>query len=334
MLQSQSLAAFNSFGLEVQAKRYLAVTSENQLKEIIPELEPPILVLGGGSNILFTRDPEALILHNRILGKEIVSQDGAEVIVRIGGGEPWHPFVLWALENDWGGLENLSLIPGTVGASPIQNIGAYGVELKDVFFGLEAIDLQSGETLHFTPEDCQFGYRNSIFKTALKHKVMISRVLFRLTKKDHRINTQYGAIRDTLAQWEIAEPTIQDVSRAVIAIRQSKLPDPKELGNAGSFFKNPEIEAEQFKELQEKFPHLVYYPLPDGRYKIPAGWLIDQSGWKGKKIGAVGCYHQQALVLVNYGNARGEEILDLASKIVESVEKKYGIRLETEVNII
>ncbi|PHN08396.1 UDP-N-acetylmuramate dehydrogenase [Flavilitoribacter nigricans] len=334
MYKSQSLAEYNSFGIAVEAARYLAITSEEQLKEILPKLEPPLLVLGGGSNILFTEDPAALILHNRIRGREVVQQSEEDVIVRIGGGEPWHQFVLWTLENNWGGLENLSLIPGTVGASPIQNIGAYGVELKDVFHGLEAIDLQSGETLHFTAEECAFGYRSSVFKTTLKGKVMITRVLFRLSRKDHQINTDYGAIRDTLAEWKIDHPGIQDVSRAVIAIRQSKLPDPKVVGNAGSFFKNPEIEAAQFQELQDRFPNLVYYPLPDGRYKIPAGWLIDQSGWKGQRFGAVGCYDKQALVLVNYGDAKGTEVVELANRIVDSVEEKYGIRLETEVNII
>lgn len=334
MWKSQSLQAYNSFGLEVQAAQYLAIESEEQLKNAIPQLEPPFLVLGGGSNMLFTADPEAIILHNQIMGKELVRETETEVIVRIGGGENWHRLVLWALENDWGGVENLSLIPGTVGAAPIQNIGAYGVELKDVFHRLEAIDLETGETLYFNSEDSQFGYRSSIFKTTYKGRILISRVYLQLTKKDHRINTDYGAIRDTLAEWGIESPSIQEVSRAVIHIRQSKLPDPKTIGNAGSFFKNPEIEASQFEALRARFPDLIYYPLPDGRYKIPAGWLIDQCGWKGKNMGPVGCYKHQALVIVNHGGARGADVLALAEQVMDSVEAKYGIRLEPEVNII
>lgn len=334
MWKSQSLAAYNSFGLDIKANRYLAIRSEEELQAAIPHLERPYMVLGGGSNILFTGDPKAIILHNQIKGKEVVFEDEDKVIVRIGGGENWHQFVLWSLSNNWGGLENLSLIPGTVGASPIQNIGAYGVELKDVFHSLEAIDLQSGRTRYFKPEDCRFGYRSSIFKTRYKGKLLISRVLIRLSKKAHRIHTEYGAIRDTLAKKGIETPTIQDISKAVIDIRQSKLPDPQVLGNAGSFFKNPEIEAEVFEALHTRFPDLVYYPLPDGRYKIPAGWLIDQCGWKGKRVGDVGCYKHQALVIVNYGGATGAEVIALAEEIIASVGDKYGIRLEPEVNII
>lgn len=334
MWKSQSLKKYNSFGLNVQAQRYLAVSSEEELKAVVPDLKPSVLVLGGGSNMLFTQDPTALILHNRILGKEVVEKTDQDVIVRIGGGESWHQFVLWTLENNWGGVENLSLIPGTVGAAPIQNIGAYGVELQDVFHSLEAIDLTTGDTLTFGLQDCHFAYRSSIFKTKYKGKLLISRVLLRLTRKDHRIHTEYGAIRDTLAEWGVEEPSIQEVSRAVIAIRQAKLPDPKVLGNAGSFFKNPEIDAEQFRKLLVRFPELVYYPLSEDRYKIPAGWLIDQCGWKGKRIGPVGSYEKQALVLVNYGEGTGTDVLHLADRIMASVADKFGIMLEAEVNII
>lgn len=332
--ESQSLANYNSFGLDITAKRYLAVHSEDELRKAIPHLEPPFLVLGGGSNILFTGDPKAIILHNQIKGKEVLFENEDEIVVRIGGGENWHQFVLWTLANNWGGVENLSLIPGTVGASPIQNIGAYGVELKDVFHSLEAIDLETGRTRYFKPKDCRFAYRSSIFKTKYKGKLFISRVLFRLSKRAHQIHLEYGAIRDTLTERGIEKPTIQDISDAVIDIRQSKLPDPKVLGNAGSFFKNPEIEAEAFVALQARFPDLVYYALPDGRYKIPAGWLIDQCGWKGKQLGSVGCYKNQALVIVNYGGAIAAEVIGLAEEIMASVEEKYGIRLEPEVNIV
>lgn len=334
MLISQSLLPYNSFGIDVWAERYLALQNEEQLGPIVQNSNGPFLVLGGGSNILFTEDPDAVVLHNQIAGKEIFKQTEQEVILRIGGGENWHQIVLWTLKNDWGGLENLSLIPGTVGASPIQNIGAYGVELKDVFYGLEALELTTGRSRYFTPEECQFGYRDSIFKRTLKGKMLITRVLFRLSRNHHPLHLAYGAIQETLAAWKIEQPTIQDISRAVVAIRQSKLPDPNVLGNAGSFFKNPEVDANQFNALVKAFPHLVYYPLPEKQYKIPAGWLIDQCGWKGKKVGAVGCYEKQALVLVNYGGATGAEVIEFAAEVVQSVEEKFGIRLETEVNIL
>lgn len=334
MFSSQSLLTHNSFGIDVRAGQYLAIQSEAQLQRVLSALDQEVLVLGGGSNLLFTQNPARPLLHNQILGKELLTESEEEVILRIGGGENWHQLVLWTLEKDWGGLENLSLIPGTVGASPIQNIGAYGVELKDVFRGLEAIDLATGASCFFSPEACEFAYRSSIFKTSHKGEFLITRVHFRLSRKNHSINTAYGAIQTTLSEWKIENPSIQDISRAVIAIRQSKLPDPKVLGNAGSFFKNPEIGITQFKTLQQKFPELVYYPLPHDKYKIPAGWLIDQCGWKGKRMGTVGCYEKQALVLVNYGGASGVEVLALAKQIMASVEQKYGIRLEPEVNIV
>lgn len=330
----QLLSNYNTFGIEVRAEQFLAIRSVSQLSATIKEYPQAKMVLGGGSNVLFTHDPQQFILYNQLLGKEVIKQTEHEVLVRVGGGEQWHDFVLWCLENGWGGVENLSLIPGTVGAAPIQNIGAYGVELKDVFYELEAVDLTSGKRKTFDAKDCEFGYRDSIFKRALKGRLFITQVCFRLSRKDHHIHTEYGAIREVLAQQKIAQPGIVDVSRAVINIRRSKLPDPKELGNAGSFFKNPEIDEATFQRLQSAFPHLVFYPLEEGRYKLPAGWLIDQCGWKGKRIGPVGCYDKQALVLVNYGGATGQEVLHLAGKIIDSVEERFGIRLEPEVNIL
>lgn len=335
MFTSQSLLPYNSFGFNITAGQYAPVAEATQLPLLIRQAAgQPLFVLGGGSNILFTHDPEAVVLHNRILGRSVERETAEEVIVKVGGGENWHEVVQWTLTNNWGGAENLSLIPGTVGAAPIQNIGAYGVELKDLFYGLEAIDLSTGEQLYFAPEACQFGYRHSIFKTELKGKFLISQVFLKLTRRAHRIHDQYGAIRETLNARGIEQPSIQDISRAVISIRESKLPDPKQLGNAGSFFKNPEIDADDFVALQEKFPNLIYYPLPDGRYKLPAGWLIDQCGWRGKRIGPVGCYEHQALVLVNYGGATGTQILDLAAQVMESVLDTFGVYLEPEVNIL
>ncbi|MCB0634338.1 MAG: UDP-N-acetylmuramate dehydrogenase [Saprospiraceae bacterium] len=334
MLIHQSLFSYNSFGIDVHADLFTAVRSIDQLAEILIKHSQPKMVLGGGSNVLFTHDPESIILHNQILGKEVFRQSDTQIVVRIGGGENWHQVVLWCLENNWGGVENLSLIPGTVGAAPIQNIGAYGVELKDVFFGLDAIDLTTGQSRHFSPNDAQFGYRDSIFKRELKGKLFITHVYFQLSRNNHQINTEYGAIREMLDQLQISQPGIQDVSRAVVAIRRSKLPDPKELGNAGSFFKNPEIDAVAFDRLQAKFPSLVFYALDNNRFKLPAGWLIDQCGWKGKRLGPVGCYEKQALVLVNYGGATGQDVLNLASRIMDSVEERFGIRLEPEVNIL
>lgn len=337
MLQSftsQSLRAYNTFGIDVEARHFVAIQSVEQARQLSAQHTRPILVLGGGSNILFTRDPEAAVWYNRILGKEIVSSTKHEIRLRVGGGENWHQLVTYTLDHDWGGLENLSLIPGTVGASPIQNIGAYGVELASVFDGLDAIELATGRILHFAPESCEFAYRNSVFKQQLRGQLLITHVYFRLSRKQHTLHTEYGAIRQMLSEWEINEPTIQDISRAVIHIRRSKLPDPEVLGNAGSFFKNPELEADQFLELQHRFPHIVSYPLPDGRAKVPAGWLIDQCGWRGRRIGPVGCYEKQALVLVNYGGAEGTDVLALAQRVMASVEDKFGIHLETEVNIL
>ena len=273
-------------------------------------------------------------MKNDITGKEIIDQDDHSCLIEIGAGENWHDFVLWAIEEGLGGIENLSLIPGTVGAAPIQNIGAYGVEIKETFDSLTAYFLETGEKRIFTKEDCNFGYRDSVFKGVLKGKVIITKVRLRLTKSDHKINTSYGAISKTLEEWKIPDPDIRDVSKAVIAIRQSKLPDPAELGNSGSFFKNPEITKHHFSNLKEAFPHIVSYDMPSGLIKVPAGWLIEQCGWKGKVVGNVGCYEKQALVIVNYGGADPQEIVDLSKEIQKSVEGKFGISLEQEVTLI
>lgn len=311
----------------------MKVHSAKVLAAFLPKNKKKLFVLGGGSNLLLTKDIEALVLKNEIKGIKIIRSFRHCVHVAIGGGEVWHSFVLWAIQKKLGGVENLSLIPGTVGAAPIQNIGAYGVELKDIFVKLEAIDLKTGKTRIFYKKDCQFGYRDSIFKKSLKGKVLITKVVLRLSKK-HRINASYGAIRSMLEKKQIKQPGIRDISEAVIAIRSSKLPDPAQLGNAGSFFKNPEIAQTTFNRLQKRFPNIVFYQLPEKRVKVPAGWLIEQCGWKGKRIGNTGSHAQQALVIVNYGGATGEEVKTHATNVIASVKEKFGITLVPEVNII
>ena len=310
----------------------MEIESEEELVGFLKKNTEQVRVLGGGSNLLLSRDlPETLLL-NRIKGRKILKEEN-ESLISFGGGENWHEAVLYCLEHQLGGIENLSLIPGTVGASPIQNIGAYGVELKDVFEELTAIDLTSAERFTFRSEDMEFGYRDSVFKRALRGKMIISEVTLRLHHDPYRVNTQYGAIRKTLEERGISKPTIHDVSRAVIDIRRSKLPDPSELGNSGSFFKNPVLTAEQFEELRQRSEDPAHYPLPDGSYKVPAGWLIDQAGWRGKRTGNVGTYKHQALVLVNHGNATGADVWNLAQAIRADVQEKFGILLEPEVNV-
>jgi UDP-N-acetylmuramate dehydrogenase len=328
-----SLQPFNTFGLDATAKLFAKVSDVKELVTFLEINKAPLFILGGGSNILLTKDINALVLKNEIKGIEIVREFKNCVHVAVGGGENWHQFVLWAIREKLGGIENLSLIPGTVGASPIQNIGAYGVELKDVFVKLEAIHLDTGKKQIFYKKDCHFGYRDSIFKKSLKGKVLISKVVFRLSKTP-KINSSYGDIQTILKEKNIKTPSIKDVSDAVIQIRSSKLPDPAVLGNAGSFFKNPEISARSFQKLKIRFPNIVYYNLPTGKVKIPAGWLIEHSGWKGKKIGNTGNHAQQALVIVNYGAATGEEIKTHAERVIASVDETFGIKLSAEVNII
>lgn len=333
--KNKSLKSYNTFGIEATAPYFCEITSLEELQEVLQmELfrNMPILILGGGSNLLFTSNPEGLVLLNRIGGVEVIEEDEEHVWVRSGAGHNWHDFVIYSIAQGWGGLENLSLIPGTVGAAPMQNIGAYGVEIKDTFNHLEAVERSSGQIRLFTGDECEFGYRSSIFKTHAKDKYIIASVTFRLHKK-HSYNTSYGDIQKTLA--ELGEDlSLQSISKAVISIRQSKLPDPKQLGNAGSFFKNPVINRALFNQLQQQYPNMPHYPQAEDYVKVPAGWLIEQAGWKGHRRGNIGVHERQALVLVNYGDASGAEIKQLSQDIQASVEEKFRIPLETEVNFI
>jgi len=326
-----SLKDYNTFGIQATAKLFVTVNTAKELTEII-SLEKDIFLLGGGSNMLLTSNIKKLVVHLNLKG--IVVNDTAkdEVFVTAEAGENWHEFVLWCISQNYGGLENLSLIPGNVGTSPIQNIGAYGVEIKDTFHQLEALEIKTGNIKTFKNEDCDFGYRNSIFKNELKNKYIIINVTFKLTKNKHKTNISYGAISTLLEHKQ--EPTIKDISNAVIQIRQSKLPDPKEIGNSGSFFKNPVIDANSFKKLKEKYPEIPHYIVSDTEIKIPAGWLIEQCGFKGKRFGDAGVHSKQALVLVNYGNATGQEIYSLAEQIQKKVKTIFNIDLAIEVNII
>ena len=324
-------------GIEAHARYFLAICETAELPIFFKKkafLEKEILVLGGGSNLLFTKNFSGLVLKNEILGITKFKEDSENIWLRVGAGENWHHFVKYCVENNLGGVENLSLIYGTVGAAPIQNIGAYGVEVKEVIERVEAYNIQTGEILFFDRNECEFGYRDSVFKRQLKNKVIISHVVFRLAKNPV-FRLSYGAIQEVLDKKGITKPTIQAVSQAVIEIRQSKLPDPAVLGNAGSFFKNPEIPKFLFEKLKITFPNIPAYPSekPD-QMKIAAGWLIEQCNWKGKKVGNTGSHASQALVLVNYGGATGREIAELAQAIQQSVLEKFAIHLETEVNII
>jgi UDP-N-acetylmuramate dehydrogenase len=336
-LQSDySLKPYNTFGIDVKAKLFVRFDTVQDLQEILsmPELkDEQMLVLGGGSNVLFTKDFDGVALLNAIKGIKVIKEDESSVFVKAGSGEVWHDFVLHALEHNWGGVENLSLIPGTVGAAPLQNIGAYGVELKDVFYELEAVNIETGELKTFDNETCQFGYRESIFKNKLKGQYIVTGVVFKLHKV-HQINTSYGAITTTLEEMQVQQPTIQDISAAVCHIRSTKLPNPKEIGNAGSFFKNPEISKQQFDQLKAQYPDMPSYPISETLVKVPAGWLIEQCGWKGKVLGNYGVHKNQALVLVNYGGAKGDEVRQLAHDIIDSVDQKFGIKLSPEVNIL
>ncbi len=329
--QNISLKPYNTFGIQANAKRFVLVNSLKALKEIIAS-EKDIFLLGGGSNILFINDVEKLVIHLNTKGIIVNDFDADTVLITAEAGENWHELVLWCVSQNYGGLENLALIPGNVGTSPIQNIGAYGVEIKDVFKQLEAIDIDTGKTKIFTNADCDFGYRNSVFKNELKGKYIITNVTFKLTKKNHKINISYGAIKDLLLNKE--NPTIKEIADAVIAIRQSKLPDPKKIGNSGSFFKNPVIASNLFKELAKKYSEIPHYVISENEIKIPAGWLIEQCGFKGKRFGDAGVHNKQALVLVNYNNASGKDIYGLAQKIQQKVMKIFKIALEIEVNVI
>ncbi|WP_299257536.1 UDP-N-acetylmuramate dehydrogenase [uncultured Aquimarina sp.] len=333
--RNKSLKEHNTFGINVKATEFIKINSEKELIEILSMHKGKnIFILSGGSNMLLTKDLEALVLHITIKGITTNIESDNSALVSANAGENWHDFVEFCIHNNFGGIENLSLIPGYVGSAPIQNIGAYGVEIKDSFISCEAIHVASGTKKLFTREECNFGYRNSIFKNELKGKYIITKVTFRLTTKNHVLNTSYGAIEKALIEQNIISPTIKDVSETVISIRKSKLPDPEEIGNSGSFFKNPVIPSESFAELQKLHPDIPFYQVDKNNTKIPAGWLIEQSGFKGKRWGDAGVHIKQALVLVNYDNASGQEILEISKKIRETIKEKFGIVLETEVNII
>lgn len=330
------LAPYTTFGVSAKAERFLEIDSRETLRLALqtPEVrDGKRTILGGGSNVLFTRDQEGTLLHNSIMGKELVREEGDELLIRIGGGENWHAFVRYCVENGYAGVENLSLIPGRTGAAPMQNIGAYGVELKEVFEELEAFDLETGAIERFGKRDCEFGYRSSVFKTRYKDRFLILSVTLRLSRTP-RFNISYGAIEAELERMGVEELSLDAVSRAVIRIRQSKLPDPEQLGNAGSFFKNPVLDAEAYERLLEKEPDLKSYPLDDGRKKVPAAQLIEKLGWKGKRFDGHGVHDKQALVLVNYGTASGRDISELARRIQDSVEERFGVKLEPEVNLL
>ena len=338
--QNISLKNYNTFGISVNAKRFISITSVYELQQLL-KIEKDLFLVSGGSNMLLIKDIKKLVVHIDIKGISIDREDENAVYLTVNAGENWHEFVLFCISNNYGGVENLSLIPGNVGTCPIQNIGAYGVEVKDTITKVEGLEVETGKLTSFSNEDCKFGYRNSIFKNSHKGKIILTSVGFKLTKKDHKLNTSYGAIETELASKNISKPTLKDVSDAVISIRKSKLPDPKKIGNSGSFFKNPVISKEQFTELQKENPSIPFYEIKPFdcaqgyiEYKVPAGWLVEQSGFKGKRFGDAGVHEKQALVLVNYGNASGLEIYQLAKKIQETVFKNFSISLEIEVNVI
>lgn len=335
--QGFNLRTFNTFGLTAKAEKVAFFEDLEQWEEIrnlYLTHRPNVVVLGGGSNVLIKEDLPGLVIFNRLKGISIVSETDEEVVLKVAAGENWHDLVMYTVEQNWGGLENLSLIPGSVGAAPMQNIGAYGVELKDVIQSVSTLRWESGASRIFSKEECHFAYRSSIFKTAAKGKYLIAGIQIKLKKNPSHFDISYGALADTLEEMGVQELSVKAISDAVIQIRQSKLPDPAVLGNAGSFFKNPEIPEQQAFDLRRKHPDLPLYTLPDNLVKIPAAWLIEQCGWKGLQVGQTGNHAQQALVVVNYGQATGMEILNHALRVQASVEAKFGIVLESEVNII
>ncbi|WP_312298325.1 UDP-N-acetylmuramate dehydrogenase [Chryseobacterium sp.] len=337
MLENFSLKPYNTFGVEARSRYFAEVNSIEELKDTLTfakDRSLQLLFLGGGSNILLTKDFDGLAIKLNLKGISEENINDHEVLITAKAGENWHEFVMYCLQKNYGGLENLSLIPGNVGTSPMQNIGAYGTEIKDVFVSCQVLDLKNLELTTFDLEQCRFGYRDSIFKQEGKGRYVILEVTFKLTQREHHIKTEYGAIKSELENLGIANPTIQDVSKAVINIRQSKLPDPKEIGNAGSFFKNPTIPSAQFEDLKQKFENIQGYPN-GAMVKVPAGWLIEQCGWKGRQIGNVASHKLQSLVIINAtGNATGKEIFDFSTEIINSIKEKFGIELEREVNII
>jgi UDP-N-acetylmuramate dehydrogenase len=331
-----SLKPYNTFGIDVNAKYFTSFNSPDELQEI---LNVPFvrsldkLILGGGSNVLFTSSIESLVLKNDIKGIDVILSDEHHVYIKVGAGVNWHQFVLYCLEHNFAGVENLALIPGNAGASPMQNIGAYGVEIKDVFHSLEAVNIEDKNQVIFYNSDCEFSYRESVFKNKFKNQFIITSVTYRLNKIPN-YNISYGSIEQELEKMKVETLSIQSIAEAVMAIRKSKLPDPNIIGNAGSFFKNPEISTSHFENLKYYFPDMVGHPNSNGCVKVAAGWLIEQAGWKGYREGDAGCHEKQALVLVNYGKAKGMDIFALSEKIIESVHKKFDIFLHREVNIL
>ena len=331
-----SLELYNTFGIDVKARHFAEVTTIGQLEDLLITQKShgwPLLILGGGSNFLFTQDFPGLVIKVAIQGINKIEENNEWVRLKIGAGENWHQLVLHCIEKGYGGIENLSLIPGTVGAAPIQNIGAYGVELQSVFHELTAVDLASGKSVAFSKDTCEFNYRYSIFKGSAKGKYLITDVTLQLSKHPD-FNTSYGAIQETIKSWGHESLTLEMINKAVIHIRQSKLPDPAKIGNAGSFFKNPTIDRLDYEELKTLFPEIPGYNVGQSHIKIPAAWMIDFCGWKGKTIGAIGVHQHQALVLVNYGGGHGKDIKKLAMDIQSSVRETFGIELQPEVNIV
>lgn len=335
--ENVDLLPYNTFRIHTKARYWVTVTSIVDAQELFKSdlfKKHQTLILGGGSNILLTKDFEGLVIKNEIKGIEVVAEEQAELQLKVGSGENWHTLVLYCVDHNFGGIENLSLIPGTVGAAPMQNIGAYGMEIKEVIHNVEVIEIATGQIKVFNREECQFGYRESIFKQRLKGKYFISSITLTLTKKDHLFNVTYGAIKDVLKEKNVKELTIRAISDAIIDIRKKKLPDPLLIGNAGSFFKNPSVEIIVFDALKKKYPAIPSFPGEKNLIKIPAAWLIEQCGWKGKTLDNIGVHKHQALVLVNYGNGEGKKIWELAMNIQSSIKDKFDITLQPEVNVI
>lgn len=334
--ENYSLQKLNTMQIDVRARFFMEIQSIEQLINALnsKDVQRPFYILGGGSNVVFLKDFEGTIFHINNLGKEIVKENKDFVWLKVNAGENWHELVLYALNHDFGGIENLSLIPGKVGASPMQNIGAYGAEIKDVFESLEAVEISSGKIKVFNKEDCKFGYRESVFKNDLKNQYIITSITVQLSKRNHVLKTSYGAIQDLLDKKGITNPSIQDISKAVIEIRESKLPNPKFIPNSGSFFKNPSISNVHYLNLKNKYPEIPGYLMENEKIKVPAGWLIEKSGWKGFRNSSVGVHEKQALVLINHNHASGLEIFNLSQEILDDVSKKFGIQLVREVNII
>jgi UDP-N-acetylmuramate dehydrogenase len=335
--QNVDLLPYNTFGISAVAKYFTTIKTIEDAKDLFASeifKKEKHFILGGGSNILLTKDFDGLVVKVEIIGKEVVAEDDSNVTLLVGAGENWHQFVMYCVDKNYGGIENLSLIPGTVGAAPMQNIGAYGVEIKKNILGVEGVEIATGDVRFFDNESCHFGYRESIFKQEFRNQFLITRVTFKLTKKDHHYNITYGAIDETLKQLGTSTLSLKAISDAVIYIRSHKLPDPSRIGNAGSFFKNPSIQADLMDFIKKDYPSLPSFPSTDGLVKIPAAWLIEQCGWKGKTFDNIGVHQHQALVLVNYGGGKGEKIWELAMKIKESVKEKFNIALQPEVNVI